>query len=150
MADFKDMLKYFREREGLSQKELAEKLGVSASTISMYEVGSRQPNFEMEEAIADYFNVDLNTLRGKHIYEGQGLVQAVSDAYSHADFLRSVTEEEMQLIKNIRTMKQSTDLRNINDKDLLLALRLHDLYAQAPPEIRAAVETLLKVSTPES
>lgn len=69
MAEFKDMLKYFRERENLSQKELAEKLGISASTISMYEVGSRQPNFEIEEAIADYFNVDLNTLRGKTITE---------------------------------------------------------------------------------
>ena len=65
MAEFKDMLKYFREREHLSQKQLAEKLGISSSTISMYEVGSRQPNFEMEEAIADFFNVDLNTLRGK-------------------------------------------------------------------------------------
>ena len=65
MADFKDMLKYFRERSQLSQKELADKLGVSSSTISMYELGSRQPNFEMEEAIADFFNVDLNTLRGK-------------------------------------------------------------------------------------
>ena len=65
MADFKDMLKYLRKREGLSQAELAEKLGLGPSTISMYEVGSREPNFEIEEKIADLFNVDLNTLRGK-------------------------------------------------------------------------------------
>ena len=67
MAEFKDMLKYFRERAGLSQSELAAKLGLSASTISMYEVGKRQPDFEKEELIADFFNVDLNTLRGKDI-----------------------------------------------------------------------------------
>lgn len=67
MAEFKDMLKYFRERAGLSQSELAAKLGLSSSTISMYEVGKRQPDFEKEELIADFFNVDLNTLRGKDI-----------------------------------------------------------------------------------
>ena len=65
MADFKDMLKFFRMEKHLSQRELARKLGVSASTISMYEVGKRQPDFETEEKIADFFNVDLNTLRGK-------------------------------------------------------------------------------------
>lgn len=65
MPEFKDMLKYFRTREGLSQSELAKKLGLSASTISMYEVGKRQPDFEIEEKIADLFNTDLNTLRGK-------------------------------------------------------------------------------------
>lgn len=54
MPEFKDMLKYFRMRENLSQSELAEKLGVSASTISMYEVGKREPDFETEEAIADF------------------------------------------------------------------------------------------------
>lgn len=62
---FKDMLKYFRMREGLSQSELAEKLGMSPSTISMYEVGKREPDFESEEKIADFFNTDLNTLRGR-------------------------------------------------------------------------------------
>lgn len=64
---FKDMLKYYRMREGLSQKALATRLGLSASTISMYEVGEREPDFETEEKIADFFNVDLNTLRGKDI-----------------------------------------------------------------------------------
>ena len=43
MPEFKDMLKYFRIKEGLSQSELAEKLGMSASRISMYEVGKRDP-----------------------------------------------------------------------------------------------------------
>lgn len=65
MPEFKDMLKYFRMREHLSQNELAIKLGVSPSTISMYEVGKREPDFEIEEKIADFFNTDLNTLRGR-------------------------------------------------------------------------------------
>lgn len=65
MAAFKDMLKYFRSREGLSQSDLAKKLGVSTSTISMYEVGKREPDFETEEKIADFFNTDLNILRGR-------------------------------------------------------------------------------------
>ncbi len=65
MAEFKDMLKYFRAREGLSQSDLAKQLGVSTSTISMYEVGKREPDFETEEKIADFFNTDLNILRGR-------------------------------------------------------------------------------------
>lgn len=65
MASFKDMLKYYRERDGLSQSQLAKIIGVSSSTISMYEVGKREPDFETEEKIADYFNVSLSNLRGK-------------------------------------------------------------------------------------
>ena len=63
--EFKDMLKYYRQNMGLSQRELATRLKLSPSTISMYEVGNREPDFETEEKIADFFNVDLNTLRGK-------------------------------------------------------------------------------------
>lgn len=67
MPEFKDMLKYFRMYNSLSQSELADKIGVSPSTISMYEVGKREPDFETEEKIADFFNTDLNTLRGKDV-----------------------------------------------------------------------------------
>lgn len=65
MTSFKEMLKYLRTRENLSQSELADKLGVAKSTISMYEVGKREPDFETLEAIADLFNVDMNFLLGK-------------------------------------------------------------------------------------
>lgn len=65
MSEFKDMLTYLRKRENLSQRELAAKLHVSASTIGMYESGKRFPSREQEEEIADFFNVNISTLRGK-------------------------------------------------------------------------------------
>lgn len=65
MNTFSDMLRFLRLRDGYSQSELANKLGVSKSSISMYERGSRQPDFELEEALADLFNVSLDFLRGK-------------------------------------------------------------------------------------
>ena len=61
---FADRLKELRISKGLSQKELAKLMGVSSSTISMYEQDQREPSFEIEERIADYFNVDLDYLRG--------------------------------------------------------------------------------------
>lgn len=64
MAQFKDMLAYYRKVNGFSQRELADKLGISHSAIGMYEAGKRFPTKEIEEALADLFNVSLNNLRG--------------------------------------------------------------------------------------
>ena len=63
--DFSSRLKELRTQKGYSQSELAKKLGVSKSTISMMEVGSRKPSFETMEAIADFFNVSMDYLRGE-------------------------------------------------------------------------------------
>lgn len=65
MSVFSTMLRQLRKKAGMTQPELAKKLGVSRSTISMYELGSREPDFETLEGIADIFNVDMNTLIGK-------------------------------------------------------------------------------------
>ena len=65
MARFNDMMRSYRKDKGISQAELARIIGVSTSTIGMYESGKRQPNFKTEEAIADYFNVTLDMLRGQ-------------------------------------------------------------------------------------
>lgn len=39
---------------------------LSASTIGMYEQNRRKPSFEVLEAFADFFNVDLNTLSSQY------------------------------------------------------------------------------------
>lgn len=59
---FKDEIKRLRKQKGLTQDELADALGVSRSAVSMWELGSREPNFEAAETIADFFNVSLDSL----------------------------------------------------------------------------------------
>lgn len=54
-------LKYLRKLENITQQQLATALGIAKSTVSMYENGQREPDFETLEAIADYFNVDMRT-----------------------------------------------------------------------------------------
>lgn len=63
--EFSERLKELRMKRGYSQYDLAKKLGVSKSTISMMEIGSRQPSKEMMELVADFFNVSLDYLMGK-------------------------------------------------------------------------------------
>lgn len=93
MPEFKDMLKYFRMKENLSQSELAAKLGISASAVSMYEVGKREPDFETEEKIADFFQTDLNTLRGReNEAEQQPSYYLDKDSSDAAQFLFSNPE----------------------------------------------------------
>ena len=62
---FGDVLKQLRRESKLTQRELAKILGVSESTVGMYERNQREPAFEMLEAIADYFNVDMDYLTGR-------------------------------------------------------------------------------------
>lgn len=64
MTEIKDMIAFYRKRANLSQRELADKLGISPSSVGMYESGKRFPEREIEEALADLFNVSLNELRG--------------------------------------------------------------------------------------
>ena len=62
---FQDNLRKLRVDADLTQEQLAERLGTAKSTISMYENGNRQPDFETLEAIADFFNVDIDYLMGR-------------------------------------------------------------------------------------
>lgn len=111
MSEFKNMLKYLRERSGMSQQELAQKLGIAKSTIGMYESGKREPNFETMEAIADIFNVDMNFLHGIKEPENESyflsddardLAQFLFDnpEYKSAfDAVRKIKKEDIQFIK---------------------------------------------------
>ena len=63
---FNEMLRKLRTDKGLTQEELAQKTGIGRSAIGMYESGNREPKFEVLETLADFFNVDMNTLLDKN------------------------------------------------------------------------------------
>ena len=65
MGNFQNIFKRLRISSKLTQAEMAEKLGISRSTIGMYETGAREPDFETLERIADFFNVDTDYLLGR-------------------------------------------------------------------------------------
>ena len=65
MSKFNARLRELRTSRKLSQRDLASCLGISKSSVNMYECGNREPGIDTLEAIADFFNVDLDYLSGK-------------------------------------------------------------------------------------
>ncbi len=65
MAKFSQRLRQLRTDGDLTQAALAQKLGISKSSVNMYERGEREPGLETLELIADTFNVDMDYLLGK-------------------------------------------------------------------------------------
>ena len=62
---FKTVFRNLRTQKGLTQDQAATLLGVSKSTVSMYERGERVPPYDMMEKISEAFDVDMNHLYGK-------------------------------------------------------------------------------------
>ena len=57
-------IKYLREELNLKQDELAEKIGVSASAIGMYERDLREANDEIKIKMCQLFNCSMDYLTG--------------------------------------------------------------------------------------
>ena len=64
MILFKERLKELRVERKLSQADLAKELNVSQRSISSWETGLRQPDFETLERIAKFFDVTADYLLG--------------------------------------------------------------------------------------
>lgn len=62
---FSERLKELRDELNISQYKLSKDLNLSRSAISAYELNKRQPDFEILERIADYFNVSIDYLIGR-------------------------------------------------------------------------------------
>lgn len=59
---FRIRLKTLREEKGLSQAAFAKDFGVAQSTVGGWEAGTREPNFDTVQKLADYFDVSVDYL----------------------------------------------------------------------------------------
>jgi len=68
----------------MSQAELAEKLGISQQTISKYENGTRQPDFNILKFIADFFDVSTDYLLGRSVIRKPG--KSIEESHAYYNF----------------------------------------------------------------
>lgn len=104
-------IKYFRNRDNLTQEELAKAVGVATITIRQYESGAREPNTSMIEKISEVLNI--------------GTVFLLPDDYDDMP----QNSRESQLLSHFRTL---------NDNGQTVAVQRVQELAQIPAYKRPA------------
>ena len=64
MLDFKNRIKQLRIQKSLTQDQVAQRLWVTKSTISAYEMGTKYPSLDMLIKLAAMYNVTTDYLLG--------------------------------------------------------------------------------------
>lgn len=57
-----EKIEKFRKNKGLTQEELADRVGVSQAMINFIEKGKKKPSLDTAIAIADEFNTTVDSL----------------------------------------------------------------------------------------
>lgn len=101
--EFKDILKSYRLKSGMTKAEFSRKLGIdSYSTYNNYEVGSSEPKIDMLIKIADLLNISLDNLVGRTpADEDERLKKEINDLLNPNE------------LKNLRVVINNIDEKNI-------------------------------------
>lgn len=59
-----DRIKQLRKQKGLTQKEMAEAVGVGVSTVAMWESGKRTPSFKLLNDLSELFDKSIDYILG--------------------------------------------------------------------------------------
>lgn len=93
LEKFQMNLKFYREQNGWSQEQLAEKINVSRPVITRLETGEQAPDLSYLLSLSDAFGVSIDHLIGRdqqtndYLYEVYGKYQADGSVSQVVDYL---------------------------------------------------------------
>ena len=101
-----------RKKAKLTQKELAEKVGIATITVQQYERGVRTPKIETLQKIAQALNIDVGVLYGVEVNKGNpqylnrlyGKISEVAEKYGRPE------EEVVNWINRCLSMSDKYDM----------------------------------------
>ena len=101
-----------RKKAKLTQKELAEKVGIATITVQQYERGVRTPKIETLQKIAQALNIDVGVLYGVEVKKGNpqylnrlyGKISEVAEKYGRPE------EEVVNWINRCLSMSDKYDM----------------------------------------
>jgi transcriptional regulator with XRE-family HTH domain len=104
--EFHERLKATREKIGMKQNEAAQRVGIKNNTLSSYESGDRQPDYNTLMKIADLYEVSVEyLLRGQEVpqketgnlffFDMEGLTyEEIEDIKRHIDYVKWKSEQD--------------------------------------------------------
>lgn len=112
-----EKIKELRLNSGISQKKLADAIGVAQSSINYWEKGQRTPSVSAAQKLADYFNITLDELYD--IDNTEDMPKTINTLAAHFDG-DEFTEEELEQIRQFAEFVKSQ-----RNKDHLQANAAH-------------------------
>lgn len=95
-------LKQARKNSGLTQKEVADKLGVGQSTYKNYEGGLREPNGNTTVLLAEIFNVTTDYLLGRDTGEPE-TIDKLAGEFNMSELEKKILDNYLALPKDMRS-----------------------------------------------
>jgi transcriptional regulator with XRE-family HTH domain len=121
-----DVIRSLRTSNGITQKELADKLSVSPSTIGMYEQGRRAPDLETITQIAKIFRISVDFLLGvendnsdPEISDYYKYDQDIINAFERKTFQSFFDEEKLSQRSFISRLKKSIAEAELTEQDFI-------------------------------
>ena len=85
-----DKLRSLRTKYGFSQKQVADKIGVSPSVVSGYETGERTPSTEVLLSLSYLYNTSSDYLLGRQVNSPESMIS-----------LDGLTDDQISAILNL-------------------------------------------------
>lgn len=111
-------LKELRKNKKISQKDLAEVIGIDQSAISKYERGVQLPELQIAMKISDFFGVTLDELiYSKDFTVGESyLIEDVEKGFSSEylnskyNFIEGISDEEFKkIVELVKVLKKESN-----------------------------------------
>lgn len=98
-----DRLRYLREKNGYTQRQVAEYLNIERSTYTYYEIGKTKPDLEALKKLSAFFHVSIDyLLENKTVLRGEYAPYDLDR--SHEDGMTGLPDEEKLLLRLYRKL----------------------------------------------
>ena len=144
---FSDKLYDLRISKGISQKELADRLGVAQSSINYWEKGQRDPSITIVKKIAEFFGVSLDYLMEMNNTDEP---QTIAAHFEGDEFTEEELDEIRQFAQFVKMKRykdafkeESAQIKPFTIVQPQLNAAHADDYENAPEELKKKEEDIM-------
>lgn len=122
-------LRNLRNLQGVSLNALGKELGVTGSAISSWELGNKEPNFDMLKKVANYFQVSTDYMLNHQVFDNEAQKKEVVSQLANEIYERykNIPDSKKPMVKqelikyvnylNFTAQAEDEELKKIKQND---------------------------------